>query len=61
MPITCAETTAGDALDYIGNKYPDLPLDKSLFLITVNHELVSADRQLHPNDVVCLVPHIGGG
>ncbi len=60
MPIT-GKTSAGDALDYVRGKYPSLPLDIGSFLISVNHELVSPERLLRPNDVICFIPHIGGG
>jgi molybdopterin converting factor small subunit len=60
MPIT-GKTFVSDALEYVRNKYPALPLDKTSFLISVNYELVSPDRLLNPNDVICFLPHIGGG
>ncbi len=60
MPIT-GKTLVRDVLEYIGNKYPALALDKASFLISVNSELASPDKPLQPNDVICFVPHIGGG
>jgi len=60
MPIT-GKTLVSDALEYIGTKYPALPLDKASLLISVNHEMVSQDKLLRPDDVICFLPHIGGG
>jgi molybdopterin converting factor small subunit len=59
MPIT-PETTVGDAMIWVKNRYPNLPLDGS-FLITVNHEVSSLDRLLRENDRITFIPHIGGG
>ena len=50
-----------DALEHVVQRYPALPLDRESMLITVNHEVVSPDKLLKPNDVVCFLPHIGGG
>ena len=60
MPIT-AKTVAGDALEYVRNKYPALSLNEQMVLITVNQEVVAHDTPLRPNDRVCFVPSIGGG
>ncbi len=60
MPIT-GKTSAGDAAEYVRQKYPALPLERGSFLISVNHEPVSPEKLLRPNDVVCFIPHIGGG
>ena len=60
MPIT-DETVVRDALEYVRKLYPDLLLDESLILTTVNHELVPLDRLLKSNDTVCILPPIGGG
>jgi|MudIll2142460700_1097286.scaffolds.fasta_scaffold693751_2 molybdopterin converting factor small subunit len=50
-----------DALERLRQKYPDLLLDRDSCLITVNHEIASLDRALRHNDLVCFLPHIGGG
>jgi molybdopterin converting factor small subunit len=60
MPIT-EKTMVRDALEYIRNLFPDLPLDENLVLTTVNHELAPLDMLLKSNDTVCILPHIGGG
>ncbi len=60
MPID-GKTAASDALEYVRGKYPALPLERDYFLISINHELVSPDKLLQPNDVICFIPHIGGG
>lgn len=60
MPIT-DKTLVRDALEYVSNRYPALPLDKASFFISVNHELASPNKLLRPNDVICFLPYIGGG
>ena len=55
------EMSVRDALERLGQRYPSLPLDRDSLLITVNHEVASLDKRLKPNDVVCFLPHIGGG
>jgi len=37
MPIT-EKTRVTDALEYVRQQYPELPLDQETLLITVNHE-----------------------
>ena len=60
MPIT--ETTCvNDALEYIRQLYPDLPLDKKAVLVTVNQEMASFETPLKENDIVLFIPFIGGG
>jgi molybdopterin converting factor small subunit len=60
MPIT-ERTCAIDALEYVKQRYPDLPLDKKMVLITVNQEMASLETLLRENDIVLFIPHIGGG
>jgi molybdopterin converting factor small subunit len=60
MPIT-GKTPVRDAIEFIRSLYPALPLEKDSFLVSVNNELVPSDRLLQPNDVICFLPHIGGG
>jgi molybdopterin converting factor small subunit len=60
IPIA-EQTIVGDVLDYLRRDYPALTLDGDSFLITVNHELAPPDRLLRANDVICILPHIGGG
>ena len=60
MPVN-GKTSVGDALKYVRRKYPELPLDGDSFFISLNHEMVFPDKFLQPNDVICFIPHIGGG
>ena len=60
MPIT-EKTRVTDALEYVRQQYPELPLDQETLLITVNHEQASPDTVLKPNDTVSFLPAIGGG
>jgi molybdopterin converting factor small subunit len=60
MTIT-GKTQVRDALEYIGSKYPALALDRASILISVNSEVATPERLLRPDDVICFLPHIGGG
>ena len=60
MPIS-EQTRVTDALEYVRDQYPDLPLDDGTVLITINQEMASPERVLRDNDTVLFLPHIGGG
>ena len=60
MPIT-ERTCVTDALEYVKQRYPDLPLDKKTVLVTVNQETASLETRLKENDVGLFIPFIGGG
>jgi len=60
MPIT-ERTRVADALEYVKQRYPDLPLNKKTVLITVNQERASLETLLKENDIVLFIPFIGGG
>jgi len=55
------KSTVADALEYVKNQYPDLQLDGSGVLITVNQEMVAPNKLLKANDVVSFLPFIHGG
>jgi molybdopterin converting factor small subunit len=62
LDIPIAEKTRViDALEYIKQRYPDLPLDDETIIITVNQEIVSPDKILKANDIISFLPLIGGG
>jgi len=60
MPIA-EKARVTDALEYVRQRYPELPLDEESVLITVNQEQASLDTMLKPNDTVSFLPSIGGG
>ena len=60
MPIT-ENMNVTDALEYVRNQYPSLPLDNGMVLITVNQEMASLDTMLKHNDTVLFLPFISGG
>lgn len=60
MPIT-ENMNVTEALEYVRNQYPGLPLDKGMVLITVNQEMASPDTVLQANDTVLFLPFISGG
>lgn len=60
MPTT-AKTQARDALKYARDSYPGLNLEEKSAIIAVNREVVPPHTVLKANNVVCFLPHIGGG
>jgi molybdopterin converting factor small subunit len=60
MPIT-DKTKVNDALEYVRQRYPDLPLEEGMVLITVNHEVATLDRILRDKDTISFLPLIAGG
>jgi molybdopterin converting factor small subunit len=60
MPIT-EKTRANDALEYVRQRYPDLPLEEGMVLVTVNLEIAAPDRILRDRDTISFLPLIAGG
>jgi molybdopterin converting factor small subunit len=60
MSIT-NKTKVNDALEYVRQQYPTLPLEEGMVLVTVNHEAASLDRILRDKDTVSFLPLIAGG
>jgi molybdopterin converting factor small subunit len=60
MPIN-GNTTVQDALEYVRQRYPDLPLEEGMVLITVNHEVATRDKVLKDKDTISFLPLIAGG
>ena len=60
MPIT-ENTRVNDALQYVRQRYPVLPLEEGMVLVTVNLEAASLDRVLRDKDTVSFLPLIAGG
>ena len=60
MPIK-EKTKVNDALEYVRQQYPDLPLDEERILITVNQKIASLDSVLSANDTISFLPFISGG
>lgn len=60
MPIT-GKTRAGDVLKFVRDTCPSLKVDEKSAIIAVNREVVPPHTVLKANDVVCFLPHIGGG
>jgi len=54
-------STVQDALEYLRQKYPELPLEEGMILMTVNHEVASRDRLLKDKDTISFLPLIAGG
>jgi molybdopterin converting factor small subunit len=60
MPIT-EKTRVNDALEYVRQRYPDLPLEEGMVLVTVNLEIAAPDRILRDRDTISFLPLIAGG
>jgi len=60
MPIT-DKTEVNEALEYVRQRYPELPLEEGMVLITVNHEVATLDRILRDKDTISFLPLIAGG
>ena len=60
MPIT-DKTKVNDALEYVRQQYPDLPLEEGMVLVTVNLEIATLDRILRDEDTISFLPLIAGG
>jgi molybdopterin synthase catalytic subunit len=60
MPIT-DKTKVNDALEYVRQRYPELPLEEGMVLVTVNHEVAALDRILNDKDTISFLPLIAGG
>lgn len=60
MPIT-NKTKVNDALEYVRQHYPNIPLEEGMVLITVNHEVATPDRTLKDRDTISFLPLIAGG
>lgn len=55
------KTKVNDALEYVRQQYPDLPLEEGMVLVTVNLEIASLDRILTDKDTISFLPLIAGG
>ena len=60
MPIT-DKTKVNDALEYVRQQYPSLPLEEGMVLVTVNLEIATLDRILRDKDTISFLPLIAGG
>jgi molybdopterin converting factor small subunit len=60
MPIN-GNTSVHDALEYVRQRYPKLPLQDGMVVVTVNHEVATQDRVLKDKDTISFLPLIAGG
>jgi molybdopterin converting factor small subunit len=60
MPIN-GKTSVHDALEYVRQRYPGLPLEEGMVFVTVNHEVATPDRILKDKDTISFLPLIAGG
>ncbi|MCJ7828775.1 MAG: MoaD/ThiS family protein [Dehalococcoidia bacterium] len=60
MPIT-DKTKVNDALEYVRQQYPSLPLEEGMVIVTVNLEIATLDRILRDKDTISFLPLIAGG
>ena len=50
-----------DVMDYIKNRFPDLPVKKETHLVIVNRRITSFNQRLNDDDEISFTPIIGGG
>ena len=60
MPIN-GDTKVEEALEYVRQRYPDLPLEEGMVLVTVNHEVAAMNKILSDKDTISFLPLIAGG
>jgi len=60
IPIN-GNTRVQNALEYVRQHYPELPLEEGMVIITVNHEIAKPDRILKDKDTISFLPLIAGG
>jgi len=60
MAIT-GKTVLRDVFDFVGSKYPTLTFTEDSVLVAVNGQVVPLNSVLKADDVISIVPHIGGG
>ena len=60
MPIM-ERTTVREALEYVRQRYPELPLPQGVMVIIVNKAIASPGRILRDHDTISFLPPISGG
>ena len=55
------ETRVNDLLCTVRERYPQMPLNEDVILLTVNNRIATGEQILEPEDRICFLPHIGGG
>jgi molybdopterin converting factor small subunit len=60
MPVN-GNTKIRDAFEYVRQRYPKLPLEEGMVVMTVNHEVAAEDRILKDKDTISFLPLIAGG
>ncbi|MBW2135955.1 MAG: MoaD/ThiS family protein [Deltaproteobacteria bacterium] len=50
-----------DVIEYLGERYPELQLNRSGVLVSVNDRISPLDHVLESDDRISLIPPIGGG
>ena len=54
------ESRVNDLLNHLQDQYPDLTLSED-FIVSVNDRISKPNQVLKSNDVIAILPHIGGG
>ena len=55
------ESRVNDLLCHLKNRYPELSLSESDYIVSINDRMSRPNQILKANDVIAIVPHIGGG
>ncbi|MBW2063856.1 MAG: MoaD/ThiS family protein [Deltaproteobacteria bacterium] len=60
VPVS-ENATVKDVINYLRGKYPELQLNQSGIIVSVNERILPMDYVLESNDRITLLPPIGGG
>ncbi|MBW1997727.1 MAG: MoaD/ThiS family protein [Deltaproteobacteria bacterium] len=60
VPVS-ENATIKDVINYLRGKYPELQLNQSGVMVSVNERILPMDHVLESNDRITLLPPIGGG
>ena len=55
------ETRVRELLGHLNYQYPELSLNNDDFIVSVNDRLSGPDQILKADDIIAILPHIGGG
>jgi len=55
------ESRVNDLLSHLQDQYPELSLKGDDFIVSVNDRISRPNQVLKSNDVIAILPHIGGG
>jgi molybdopterin converting factor small subunit len=55
------ETRVHELLHHLNKQYPELSLNNDDLIVSVNNRMSGPDQVLKADDIIAILPHIGGG